>query len=224
MIIQNLKVMNVNNRMFKILFFIFLSSLYYSCKFDDSIEKENTYQVLSLLINEYTANSKKIIFNIPPPPNGTRLKQKLSIKDSLLLYKQFYKETIKQKVIALNPKMFGIDEQYHFKEDCNINQKLLQSFFNLKESKKINLNKIRLNKKDSLIYYTDNHKKMWAKGFNEIDICLNFSRIKFDKSYKHAILILGVSYDKLDGFSTIYFLEKKKEKWVVKCEKSLSIS
>jgi len=224
MTILNSKEMNVNNRIFKILFFIFLSGFYYSCKFDDSIEKENTYQVLSLLINEYTSNSKKIIFNIPPPPNGTKLKQKLSIKDSLLLYKQFYEETIKQKVIALKPKMFGIDKKHPFKEVCNINQKFLNSFFNLKDSKKINLNKINLNKKDSLIYYSDSYKKMRTKGFDKIDICLNFSRINFDRDYKEAIVIVGLSYGKLDGFSAIYFLEKKKGNWYIKCEKELSIS
>ncbi len=224
MIILISKEMNVDNRIFKILFFTLLSSFYYSCRVDNSIEKENTYQVLSLLTNEFTANSKKIIFKIPPPPDGSKSKHKLSIKDSLLLYKQFYEETIKQKVIALKPKMFGIDKKHPFKEVCNINQKFLNSFFNLKDSKKINLNKINLNKKDSLIYYSDSYKKMRTKGFDKIDICLNFSRINFDRDYKEAIVIVGLSYGKLDGFSAIYFLEKKKGNWYIKCEKELSIS
>jgi hypothetical protein len=224
MITQNLKEMNVNNKILKIFVFILLCGFYYSCKCDNNKEEENTYQVLNLLTNEFTANSKKIILTLPPPPNGTKLKYKFSIKDSLSLYKQFYEEALKQKVIALQPKMFGIDKQYSFKKDCNVNPKLLQSFSNLKDSKNIDLNKIVLYKNNSVIYYTDNHRKMYDKGFGEIDICLNFSRIIFSKDYKDAILILGISYGKLNGFSTLYRLEKTNQKWHIKCEKGLTIS
>jgi hypothetical protein len=217
--------MNVNNRLFKIFCLFVLFNLYYSCKYNNNKdEEENTYQILSLLLNEYTANSKKLTFTIPPPPNGTKSKYNFSVKDSLSLYKRFYEETIKQKVIALESKMFEMNEKYYFKEDCNVNQKLLQSFFNLKHSKNINLDKIVLHKKDSLIYYTDNHRKMQTRGFDEIDICLNFSRISFDRNHKQAILILGISYSKLNGFSAMYFLEKRKGNWYIKCVKELGIS
>jgi hypothetical protein len=216
--------MNVNNKIFKILVFILFSSICYSCKCDNNKEEENTYQVLSFLTNEFTANSRKLIFSFPPPPNGAKLKYQFSIKDSLFLYKQFYEKMIKQKVVALNPKMFGIDEEYFFKENCDVNQKLLKSFFSLKKSKKVDLTKIVLYKKDSLIYYTNNHEKKQTKGFDEIDICLNFSRINFSKNYKEAILILGISYGKLNGFSTLYLLEKINKKWYIKCEKGLAIS
>lgn len=216
--------MNVNNRVLKVLLFIILYNFCYSCRFDNNIEKKNTYQVLNLLINEFTTNPKKITFNIPPPPNGAKLKYKLSVKDSLLLYKQFYEETLRQKIIALEPNMFGIDEQYNFKKSCNVNSKLLQSFISLKNTKKIDLNKIISRKNDSLIYYTETYEKRYDKGFNEIDIYLNFSRISFSKNYKEAILILGISYDKLDGFSALYLLKKINKKWYIKCEKELTIS
>lgn len=222
MIIQNLKAMNVNNRVLKILIFILLSFFYYSCKNKNNKEEKNTYQILSLLTNEFTSYTEKIIFTLPPAPNGVKTNYNFSKKDSLFLYRRFYEETIKQKVIAIEPKMFEINKNYNFKEDCNTNEKLLQNFNKLNESKNININKIDFYGNNSLVYYTDKNKQ--TKGFDEIDIYLNYSRICFSKNYEKAILIVGVSFAKLNGFSTLYFLEKINEKWYIKCEKGLTIS
>ncbi|MFV0248695.1 MAG: hypothetical protein ACK5H1_07035 [Tenacibaculum sp.] len=49
--------------------------------------------------------------------------------------------------------------------------------------------------------------------FREIDILVSISRISFDKNYTQALLILGVSYESLNGFTSLVYLEKKYDVW-----------
>ena len=52
----------------------------------------------------------------------------------------------------------------------------------------------------------------------------SFSNITFNKKYNKAIVAVGVSFGKLNGFSTLIYLEKKYFHWEIKCEETLSIS
>ena len=65
---------------------------------------------------------------------------------------------------------------------------------------------------------------MSREKYEKYNMVLSFSRISFNKEYTKAIIIMGAGFGKLNGFSAIYFLEKKKEKWFIKCEKGLTIS
>ena len=65
---------------------------------------------------------------------------------------------------------------------------------------------------------------MLGGGFDEIDVLLNFSDITFNKDYTKALLIIGISHGRLDGFSTLIYLEKKHYHWQIICQKVVSIS
>ena len=65
---------------------------------------------------------------------------------------------------------------------------------------------------------------MTSKGYDKYDIIINFSRIAFNENNTKAIVIMGVGFGKLNGFSAMYFLEKKNDKWYIKYEKGLTIS
>lgn len=97
-------------------------------------------------------------------------------------------------------------------------------FLESEKNSKIDINKVANSKKDSLIYYTENHKKMLGGGFDKIDMLLSFSDITFNKGYTKALLVAGRSFGKLNGTSILIFLEKKYYHWEIKCEKVLSIS
>ena len=47
---------------------------------------------------------------------------------------------------------------------------------------------------------------------------------KNNQKRNKAILIVGVGLGRLNGFSAIYFLEKRKAKWFIKYKKGLTIS
>ncbi|MCD8434113.1 hypothetical protein LNJ03_02195 [Tenacibaculum dicentrarchi] len=65
---------------------------------------------------------------------------------------------------------------------------------------------------------------MSDKGFDKCDVALSFSRIAFNKEKKKAIVIVATSFGRLNGFSTLYFLQKEKGIWEIKCEEGLTIS
>lgn len=194
-----------------------------SCDNQINKEKENTYQILSILTHKLMEDIILLPSFPPPPPNGKGYLY--TTEDSLKVYKHYYNESRQLKIVALNPyfKPYG-KEEIKLGSNCHINESLISKFTSLKGVKKIDINKIKFYKKDSLISYTEEHKKSERKGFEEIDLLFDFSRIAFNKEHTEAIIVAGVSYGKLNGFSTMYFLEKKNEKWSIKCKKGLTIS
>lgn len=213
--------MSATRNLHYLIFYIFIFTLFQSC--NDNREIENTYSIINKIINENLNIKKEINFNPPPIADYSGKSHKLTVSDSLKLYENFYNQTIKKKLIAVYPNMFLPKNIVNF-EECTIDRKFELSFYNLKKGKSIDLKKINLFRNDSLVYYSNNYKNKNTRGFDEIDICYNFSRIKFNKKFDKAIIIVGLSFSKLDGFSTLYYLEKKGIKWYIKCSKGLSIS
>lgn len=215
--------MSVNSKYLLIVVVLF----FISCKKEPStknIEEKNTYQIITNLLSDLR-ESMILPPRFPPPPSNE--KYNYTIQDSLSSYKYFYKQTIRKKTIAFLPETFILDkkkEKAKTLEKCTTDKNLIHLFLTRKKEKNIAITKIANLKKDSLIYYTEKHKMMLGKGFQEIDMLLSFSNITFNKDYTKAIIIVGVSYGKLNGFSTLIYLEKKHYHWKIKCEKVLTIS
>lgn len=207
--------MNVKNNSIIKYFFFSLFIFYFSCDRFNNLEEENTYQILSLLLNKFS-DSKGFHPNFPPNPEGKEYI--FSTKDSLQLYKYFYKKITDKKIIAISPKMFTIKDSLRFKNDCTINLNLIK---NNKNIDKIDLAKISILKNDSLIYFLGNKKKEYP---NQSNIYFNFSKIIFSNDYKKAVIALGISFGKLNGFTTLIYLEKNIYHWNIKCERELNIS
>lgn len=227
MIILNLMAMNANN--FNKYILLVIVFLLFSCKEKkqtSSIKEENTYQIIGLLLNDHR-ESMVVHPGFPPPPDGAIYE--FTTKDSLWSYKYFYKQTIRKKTIAFWPQIYPLGKKH--KKDllktikkCTNDNQLITPFLKSEKSIKIDINKINNPKKDSLIYYTEKHKKMLRRGYQEIDMMLSFSDITFNKDYTKALLVSGRSFEKLDGISILIYLEKKYYHWEIKCEKVLSIS
>ena len=122
-------------------------------------EEENTYQIITFL----TDNAKDYlvrppVISIPPNPNAKSDNVTTTCQDSLKGYEYHYKQLTKKKIIALNTNMFSIKEKYRFKNKCRVNDNLLEKFNSLKKSKKIDLEKIGIFDKDTLIQYKKEYK------------------------------------------------------------------
>lgn len=220
-------VMNVNNTNKYI--FLIITLLFLSCKEKQqasTIEEENTYQIIGLLLSDLRG-SMVLPPGFPPPPGEDTYE--FTTKDSLWSYKYFYKQTVRKKTIAFWPQISVSKKKYKEKElqiinECTNDNQLITSFLKSGNNIKIDINKVANSKKDSLIYYTEKHKKMLGGGFDEIDVLLSFSDITFNKGYTKALISVGVIFEKLDGISTLIYLEKKHYHWEIKCKKVLSIS
>ncbi|WP_299157710.1 hypothetical protein [uncultured Tenacibaculum sp.] len=227
MIILNLMEMNVNN-IYKYIFLI-ISFIFFSCKEKQKTSiliEENTYQIFEKIIGDLR-ESIVLKPGFPPPPD--KKNYKFTTKDSLQAYKYFYKQTVRKKIIALLPQTYILNKKYKKEvlktiKECTNNKNLINSFFNSKKNIKIVIDKIANHKKDSLLYYTKNYEKRLRTEFQDIDIFLSFSNIIFNEEKTKAFLIVGVSYENLNGFSTLIYLEKEYYHWTIKCKKILSIS
>ncbi|APG65580.1 hypothetical protein LPB136_09495 [Tenacibaculum todarodis] len=204
--------------------YLILVVIFFSCQKEKirNYEEENTYQIVTSLLDEY-----KSYIVLPPmltrPPGAKN--QKLTIQDSLWIYKYHYNQLINKKTIAVNKNIFGVEKNYSFRGKCSIvDDKLLEKFNSLKENKKIDVSKVTIYGKDTLIQYKEEFKKLPWSGFNKMDLLLNFSRIAFNKEYNKAIIIVGASKGRLNGVSTLLYLEKVNYVWQIKCQKGLSIS
>jgi hypothetical protein len=186
--------------------------LSYSCDSKQNIEDENSFQIVNLLVNYYS-KSNVLQPSFPPPPDN--LKYSYSTEDSLRIYKHFHEETIRKKLINISEKMFAVKEKFDFENICNEDVQLLNSMYSLEE-KSFDFSGIVLTNSNSFLSQKNK--------INEIDIKINFSRIAFNKTYDKAMLVLGINFGKFNGFSTLIYLEKDKYRWVIKCDKELSIT
>jgi len=217
---------------------IILGFLFFSCKKEnfessENSEKENNYKVISVLYHKICKDIMTFYAFPAPPPNPNISWD--SIKKIMELDKKIEKDTVKtiDELIKKNGKIIvAIDSvlTQHWTENTqslkNYNGygELLKQFVSNKDTLNIDVSKITSNKYASSISYREDFKQLQMKGFEKLNINLSFSKVQFNKEKNKEIVIMGARFGKLNGFSAIYFLEKKKNKWVIKYEKGLSIS
>lgn len=201
-------------------------TLFLSCQIKCNEEKEemNSYLVISETMKHILEQSlDKPTF--PPPP--TLSKFKFSKNDSLVEFMKYYKDVSKTKIVAINRKVFDPNLSLDMlRIKCSKAENIIDSseFIVSRKNQFIDLKNVFISNKDSLIYYSDEHKKRTDNGFNDIDLHLEFSTIMFNESYTKSLLIINVRYERLDSFSTLIYLEKDGFYWKVKCKQMISIS
>ncbi|MDN3491607.1 hypothetical protein [Winogradskyella bathintestinalis] len=190
--------------------FLLCFVILFRCNKQDTTEVE-AYKLISILINEY-------VVPIPTPPPSSlgklEINQRLdSIND---LYAKGYNSD-KEFTVYLKP----------LSEIGKINKKIIDNypFINLSNKiysriKFINLTKIESRESINLFEIKSNT----LDNFENVDIVLSFSEILFNPNYDKAILKLGVSRGKLNGFSSLIICEKKNGVWEVIDSKLLNIS
>lgn len=190
-------------------------------------EEENTYQIITFL----TENAKDFlvmppVLSIPPLPNAKSYNVRtMTCQDSVRGYEYHYKQLTKKKTIAIIDSLFSLKKTHSFRGECDmVDHKLLKKFNSLKTRKKIDISKITVYDKDTLIQYKKEFRKLSSKGFDKMDLLLSFSRIAFNDNFDKAIVFVGMSKGSLDGVSILVYLEKENYHWKIKCEKVLSIS
>lgn len=210
--------------------FSFLISLS-ACK-KDGIGKDDTNKIITFLSSNII-NEKITFFAFPAPPPNPNISwdsiQKIMAED-----KKIEKDTVKivNALLKRNGRLIvAIDSVLKPNWADNIKnikyqgyEKLLEQFISSKDSLPIDVSRITSNKYAFIIPYRKDYQYLPRKGYEKFNINLNFSNVKFNKKNNKAIVIMGVGFGKLNGYSAIYFLEKKKEKWYIKYEKGLSIS
>ncbi len=202
---------------------VFLSLyLFVSCNIKkvDKKEDKNTYQIINYITKEI---KKQSLLHPVFPPSPDKSSYTYTTRDSLNKYKYFYEQYTKKKIIAFEENMFVIPKNNSlFINNCKINKILTKKRLSINKEKRIDIDKISFSKKDSLVYFFK--KENLRKRLYDIYFLIGFSRIIFNDNFTEAILIVNVSYERLDSFSILFYLEKKGGGWEIKCNKRLLIS
>lgn len=191
---------------------IILISFFIIISCGKDVKVEESYQILNLLIRDFEKTSILHPSFAPPPTGG----YSYSKNDSLKKYIHFYKEYIKEKSIVVNNEFFEINKVKLEKlKDC-------KSFYNIDELDFSNNLKVI-----ELKYLNSTQSKILKKQVSQHqkgDASLSFSNIIFNKKTDKAVVLFSVEFSKLNGFTSIIYLEKEHYLWKIVCEKNLTIS
>ena len=195
-------------------------------------KEEHVYDVISVLYKN-VSRKKMIFFAFPPSPPPSNIRWD-SLKKIMELDREVEKDTIKKINKLLKRKgrlIVAIDSVLYVPHLDNIKQlkyegyeKLLNNFVSIDTIRNIDVTKITSNKYAFCIPYLDDYKFLQRKGYEKFNIRLKFSEIAFNEKFDKAIVIMGASFGRLNGFSSLFLLEKTEGRWCVKYEKGLSIS
>lgn len=205
-----------------------------SCKRTRKDEKKAKYEVVQTLYNYITKYHTHILaFPVSPPDPKIESdslqkileRDKEIIKDTTKIVNS-YLEKEGRSVVCIDKKQspsIGLSKR---KIPCITKNfdSLYNDFIKIKGTQALDLTKIKDNRYSVIIPYHDYYPKMSNKGFDKCDMVLTFSRIAFNKEENKAIVIMATNFGELNGFSALYFLEKEKGEWKIKCREGLSIS
>jgi hypothetical protein len=209
---------------------------FFKCSEQKKNVPNDSYEVLYLLYNDITTHHIKMLSFPPIPPEPSISWD--SIKKLIELDRKVPKDTLKKidfvvkqsgkLIVAIQSKLFVpyLDDfkKEYIKEYLKEYENIFDSLKEFKEPLEMDVSKIPINKYSYIFPYQEYYKKMTSKGYDKYDIILSFSRISFNKNKTKAIVIMGVGFGKLNGFSAMYFLEKKQGNWKIKFEEGLTIS
>lgn len=212
--------------------------MFLSCKNEQSLKLETKDEVVQTLYNYMTKNHTNILAfppsTIPPKPglsvNLDSLYKKIEeerqiIKDTTKIV-DFYIKKEGRLVVCIDKTQSPSIDLSKRKIQCVTNsfENLYNNFIKINEAQTLDLTKIKDNKYSVITPYHDYYSIRTNKGFDKCDMVLTFSRIAFNKEKDKAIVIMATNFGRLNGFSTLYFLQKENYNWKIKCEEGLSIS
>ncbi|MCG8837176.1 hypothetical protein G1K37_02200 [Tenacibaculum dicentrarchi] len=216
----------------KIITIILGLSVFLSCNEAQKNKEENKelHKVVKTLYDNITKSHTRILtFPVSPPNPKIKLdylsKKIENVKDTSRIVNSYIKKEGRLIVcIDKNLKPSIPLNKIDLKCKRSEFENLYKDFIKIERATTLDLIKIRDNKYSVILPYHDNFLKMSDKGFDKCDVALSFSRIAFNKEKKKAIVIVATSFGRLNGFSTLYFLQKEKGIWEIKCEEGLTIS
>ena len=179
----------------------------FSCNSSRDITKNNIYQILSILIDEF---GKPII----PPPSPNK-------EDFYYTNKQIDSITNQKQTIGLHP--FFIEDKIEEKTLMNFIKdtaylKLLNKNNSFNNLIKLDTNFIKARKNYKIVYIDSALSKQ--KQYRKYNKQLFFSKVLFNKKEDKAILTISVKYNA----QYLCLFEKKDGNWIIKKTKILLIT
>ncbi len=196
-----------------IFFILFCSFFIFGCN-DKQVKEKNTYQIISVLIEEF---GKPII--PPPPPKELSHLKPLTDKQLDSITNQEQKICI-FPIFRRNKKNFNYKKEYD--EEFNELVSDLKSSYNIG---KIDISKIKIDRPYQLSL-VDTVKVRQDRRYVEknFDKLLSFYNVSYNKKRTKAVTIIGVGIGRLNGYTSLVFLEKTKGIWKIKHIDTFSIS
>ncbi len=209
----------------KIIFkIIILSILIFGCQSKiKTCEELETYSILSLLISN-SIGPMNLPIQPPPPPE---LFDSVYIKkrDSVFQLRETEDWKNQKYIAAINPYLFHnnkfITIDSAFREKYN---PLLEKFISLDKGINIKIDKIIPTRGNVFIIKPSDEELQDRESWNKFNEIFNCSRIVFNENCTRALTIIGVTREKLDGYSSLVLLEKIDGNWVQIHAKTLTIS
>lgn len=216
----------------KIILTSFIIAIILGCHEIKESKKINIDGVIYALFNDVTTTHIEYAA-FPAPPfrsdiNLDSIVKENKKKDTIAIIRNLLRKRGKY-IVAINtslepPYTKNIKKDYI--KGCLVNdfENIYEDFKKIKDTLNIDITNIPLNDYAYILPYQTYYSKMPRRGFDKYNMILSITNITFNKDFTKAITIMGVSLGRLNGYSAIYFLEKKKDKWIIKCEKGLTIS
>ncbi|KAA1243379.1 hypothetical protein [Aquimarina sp. RZ0] len=170
--------------------------LFSSCNSEREIHEENTYEIVSLLV-ETTGKPMKP----PPPPEGVRSRFTDSQINSILNRSQ---------KVALYP-VFNSSKKV-FSENKKVSSEynnLVTNLKNLDKEQLVDLSEVTTSESLKLSIIDTNKLKSEKRYIDKnYDILIQISAISFNAAYDKAALVLSASRGRLNGSSSIIYMYK----------------
>ncbi len=235
--------MTVIKKLYTVLFICLISFSIHSCIVQDSEADTESYEILNMLIDKHA----KPLLPPPPPLPNTFTYDSVNIKenyysghwssksDSIIYSNKLDSIKKKNEILSKNiAQIIAIDPYFAvpWLADSNFNfanspekQRLYEALKAIQDSIPLRIDRLKITRNDSLTYWSKaQHRRRKGADYVGVDIVASFSRVAFDEKKQKAALVVSFNRSVLAGFSAIYFLEKKDDKWVVIDTKGLWIS
>lgn len=175
-----------------------LSVLLLACKTQSKDVDRNDRMIISTIIDQ---------FSMPLPPY-----LKPETTDTVIVKKTVDSLNRIQMYIALYPIMENtMDSGVIKKLPKEVGTLLNKSL----SSKLLESTKGIISRKGHRIQLADTVGLKKSYDFTSFDLLFNFSRIFYDDQEKTAIVEVGISRSRRNGYSTLCFLEKINEEWII---------
>lgn len=201
--------MNVIRFSLKISIYLIILLVLNNCSVNNN-KTDNTYQVISLLVNEtYRSYSK-----IPSTLN----KRENNFQNDSINKKEFI--FILDNKLRLISKTFGLSKH---KEEY---QKMFEELSSFSKEKDINLKYITVSKNIKMVELTNEHiQKMKNNNYySDFDLYISFSRIAFNKSNDKALVAISTGDSSLSSSYDLFYLKMQNGKWKIIDFQNISIS
>lgn len=217
---------------------VLLAIILLGCNEKQNNKEADIYKILEVINNRFVISRVKANVFQPLPPSyknqniswdsinrlmeSDKLIPKDTVKKMASLIKKYGRFLVDIDTILRSPSNLGIKEK-EITKYLNFN-KIYISFKNIKDSISIDVSKIPNNKYSYILPYDRGFYQLYPKKPYNSHFVILFTNIAFNQERDKAIIVMKLKKSRKSGFSTMYFLEKRKGKWSIKYEKRLTIS